>query len=68
MKRIESLLKRLGLPTRLQFNREKVLEALRRDKKRQSENIHFVLLQSLGHAIVEKISIKELETVIEEMT
>jgi 3-dehydroquinate synthase len=67
-KRIESLLKRLGLPTRLQFNREKVLEALRRDKKRQSENIHFVLLQSLGHAIVEKISIKELETVIEEMT
>jgi 3-dehydroquinate synthase len=67
-KRIESLLKRLGLPTRLQFNREKVLEALRRDKKRQSENIHFVLLQSLGHAIVEKISIKELETVIEKMT
>lgn len=67
-KRVESLLKRLGLPTRLQLNGEKVLEALRKDKKRQSENIHFVLLQSLGHAIVEKISIKELETVIEEMT
>jgi 3-dehydroquinate synthetase len=45
-----------------------VLKALRKDKKRQSENIHFVLLQGLGHAIVEKISIEELETVIEEMT
>jgi len=67
-KRVESLLKRLGLPTRLQLNREKMLEALRKDKKRQSENIHFILLQSLGHAIVEKISIEELETVIEEMT
>lgn len=67
VKRIESLLKRLGLPTILQLNEEKVLEALRRDKKRQSENIHFVLLQSLGHAIVEKISIKELETVMDWM-
>ncbi len=67
VKRIESLLKRLRLPTRLQLNEEKVLEALRRDKKRQSENIHFVLLQSLGHAIVEKISIKELETVMDWM-
>jgi 3-dehydroquinate synthase len=65
MKRVESLLKRLGLPTRLQLNGEKVLEALRKDKKRQSENIHFILLQSLGHAIVEKISIRELETVMD---
>ena len=68
MKRVESLLKRLGLPTRLQLNGENVLEALTKDKKRQSENIHFVLLQGLGHAIVEKISIEELETVTEEMT
>jgi 3-dehydroquinate synthase len=67
-KRIESLLKRLGLPTRFQLNGEKVLLALKKDKKRQSENIHFILLQSLGHAIVEKISIEELETVIEELT
>jgi 3-dehydroquinate synthase len=66
-KRVESLLKRLGLPTRLQFNREKVIEALRKDKKRQSEDIHFVLLQSLGHAIVEKISMKELETMMDWM-
>ena len=66
-KRIESLLKRLGLPTRLQFNREMVLGALRKDKKRQSEDIHFVLLKSLGHAIVEKISIQELETVMDWM-
>ena len=64
-KRVELLLRRLGLPTRLQLNREKVLEALKKDKKRQSEDIHFILLQDLGHAIVERISIKELETVMD---
>lgn len=60
--RIETLLKKLELPIRLPLDGEKIFEALRKDKKRQSENIHFVLLHSIGHAIVEEISIKDLET------
>ncbi len=65
--RIETLLKKLELPIRLPLDGKKILEALRKDKKRQSENIHFVLLHSIGHAIVEEISIKDLETAMDWM-
>jgi 3-dehydroquinate synthase len=64
--RIEELLKKLKLPTRLQLDGERVFDALRKDKKRQGENINFVLLHGIGNAVVEKISIKELEAVINE--
>jgi 3-dehydroquinate synthase len=67
VKRLEILLKNLGLPIRLQLDRKRLLEALKKDKKRQRGNIHFVLLQNLGHAIVEEISMKELETVMDWM-
>ena len=68
MERIEELLKKLKLPTRLPLDGERVLDALRKDKKRESEDIYFVLLFGIGDAVVEGISIKELEAVINEMT
>ena len=68
MERIEELLKKLKLPTRLPLDGERVLDALRKDKKRESEDIYFVLLYGIGDAVVEGKSIKELEAVINEMT
>jgi 3-dehydroquinate synthase len=65
--RIEALLKRFQLPTRVQIDGKKLLDAVRKDKKREGEGIHFVLLQGIGKAVVEKISVKELETLISEM-
>ncbi len=58
--KIEGLLEKLKLPTRLPFNLGSVLDALRKDKKRSGNSINFVLLRAIGHAVVEKISIKEL--------
>ena len=65
--RIEALLKKLQLPTRVQLDGKRVLEAVRKDKKREGEEINFVLLQGIGQAVVEKITMKELETVFGEM-
>ena len=65
--RIEELLKKLRLPTRFQLDRKKVFDALRKDKKRREDSINFVLLHGLGNAIVEAISIKELEDMIDNM-
>ena len=65
--RIEELLQKLRLPTRFQIDRKKVLDALKKDKKRREDSIHFVLLDGIGHAIVEGISIKDLESMIEIM-
>jgi len=59
--RIEKLLRKLKLPTRIQADREGMLDALRRDKKREGERIYFVLLRNIGDAVVDEISIKELE-------
>ncbi len=59
--RIVTLIKNLGLPVELKADKHRILDAMKRDKKREGGNIHFVLLHGLGNAVVENISIKELE-------
>jgi 3-dehydroquinate synthase len=60
-KRIEKLLSDLGLPLQIPCPKEKLLEALRKDKKREGDRVHFVLLKALGRAVVEELSFEELE-------
>lgn len=60
-KRIERLLHRLDLPVHVTIDLEAVIDALRRDKKRESENLHFVLLDAIGKAVVENISLARLQ-------
>jgi 3-dehydroquinate synthase len=62
--RLARLLEKFGLPIRIQFDSPKVLEAIRMDKKRAGERIHFVLLREIGEAYVEEIAIEELEELI----
>jgi 3-dehydroquinate synthase len=38
-----------------------VLNALTKDKKRQGDKIHFVLLSRIGKAVIEDIPIEELD-------
>jgi len=64
VERIETLLGNLELPITLNIDRKKIVEAIRRDKKRQGDDIDFVLLDGIGNAVLEKISIKELENVV----
>jgi 3-dehydroquinate synthase len=63
-KRIEGLLDKLGLPIRIDFNKDEILSALRKDKKRAGENIDFVLLEGIGQVVVEKIALNDLEKVV----
>ena len=62
--RLADLLDKYGLPVRLKFDCDAVLETLRMDKKREGEFIYFVLLSEIGNAYVEEIAIKELEALI----
>ena len=64
VERIETLLAMLELPITLDINRKKMIDAIKRDKKRQGDDIDFVLLDGIGNAVLEKISIKELEDVV----
>ena len=65
--RIRALIMQLGLPHTLQGEGKKVVRALRKDKKREGEEIHFVLLQRIGSAVVEKVSLGELEAVVNDL-
>jgi 3-dehydroquinate synthase len=59
--RIIQLLKNMKLPVEMHADKEKVLDAMKRDKKREGENIHFVLLDGIGKAVIKEISLNELE-------
>ena len=59
-KRIKNLLQTLELPSRFTVDKKAVLAALRKDKKREGDDLHFVFLDGIGHAIVKKISLDEL--------
>jgi len=63
-KRLADLLDMYGLPVRLEFDCNEVIETLRMDKKRKGDLIHFVLLSEIGNAYVEAIAIQELEALI----
>lgn len=58
--RIKRLLERLSLPVSLDADPAAVFDALKRDKKRERDEIRFVLLEGLGKAVVEPISVEEL--------
>jgi 3-dehydroquinate synthase len=51
----------LRLPVAAAADPGRVIDALRRDKKRKADRIHFVLLDEIGRAAVEEIEIRELE-------
>lgn len=59
--RLHKLLEILKLPTQFQGNKQEVLDALIKDKKREQDTIHFILLRNIGDAVIEKITVHELK-------
>jgi 3-dehydroquinate synthase len=64
-KRLRMLLNDLSLPTRFDAEAEIVFEAIGKDKKREGDRIHFVLLNGIGNAVVEQITIEELKEALD---
>jgi 3-dehydroquinate synthase len=63
--RIEALLTRLNLPTRLSGHRKEILFALRKDKKREGDEILFVLPEGIGKAVVRPLSLSRIDQLSE---
>jgi 3-dehydroquinate synthase len=66
--RLCALLAKLNLPTRMTFDQRAALEALGKDKKREGDSVHFVLLQGLGRALIDGIPLKELRARLADIT
>jgi 3-dehydroquinate synthase len=61
--RIINLLKALNLPVSIHEKHQEILEALFMDKKREGNQIHFVLMQGIGKVSLELITIDELRKI-----
>lgn len=59
--RIKSLIQRVGLPTKLNLDKSKLFEAIKKDKKRDGDSIYFIFLSQIGNSLIGKITLKELE-------
>jgi 3-dehydroquinate synthase len=59
--RLRVVLKNLKLPTRLETQPQKILDAIAKDKKRAGDRIHFVLLNGIGNARVDQLTLEELK-------
>ena len=64
---IKTILTNFGLPTEFKYDKKLIFEAIAMDKKRESDSIHFILLNRIGNAVVEKISINDLKKEIDDL-
>jgi 3-dehydroquinate synthase len=61
--RIRELLIQFGLPVDLGPDLKELVQSMKKDKKREGEYLHMVLLKSIGTAVIQKMSIDELEKI-----
>ena len=59
--RIKKLLLNFRLPTHFDLDASELLDAMKKDKKKAGDTIHFILLNKIGSALVENISYDELK-------
>lgn len=58
--RMENLLLKLGLPLMTRTNPTLVFEALLKDKKKEADFMHFVLMKGIGDVVIEPLAIRDL--------
>lgn len=62
--KIKALLQKYQLPTQFVFDKQKIWEVLKMDKKRAANNMNFILLNKIGKAVIQSIPMDELEELI----
>lgn len=65
--RVVSLLEKYNLPTYASFNKQKVFNVLKMDKKREKTAMNYVLLEKIGKGVVKTIALKQLEKIIQDL-
>lgn len=65
--RLRAVLQKLQLPVDLNIDKDAALAAMKRDKKREGNTMHFVLLTGIGQSVVQEITMDELKTIIDDL-
>ena len=66
--RMGYLLQRLGLPNETKIDKEKILSAIKKDKKRSADSLNFVIIKNIGEVFTEKINFTKFANIIDEMS
>ena len=66
--KVIGLIEKYGLPTYAQFNKEKVFDVLKRDKKRERTSINYILLEKLGKGTINSLSLGNLKEILFEIS
>jgi len=64
--RVVSVLEKYNLPTYASFDKQKVFDVMKMDKKRERREINYVLLEKIGKGVIKTISLNQLAKIIEE--
>ena len=65
--KVVSLIANYGLPTYASFDRSKVFDVLKHDKKRERDTIHYILLNRIGKGVVHTLPLDKVKTIIEQL-
>jgi 3-dehydroquinate synthase len=65
--RVISVLEKYNLPAYASFDKQKVFNVLKMDKKRERQEMNYVLLEKIGKGVVKSISLKQLEKIIQDL-
>jgi 3-dehydroquinate synthase len=65
--RIKNLCKNFQLPYSIDIDKISLFNAMKKDKKREGEGLHLVLLEAIGKAVVLNVTYKELEDIINDL-
>ncbi len=61
---LATVLSKYGLPTFAEFDIQKAFAILKKDKKKDKDSVHYILLQKIGKGIIRPLLFTELETII----
>ena len=64
---LRTLVSAAGLPVEMSLDAEVIYGNIRKDKKKSGDQIHFVLLDGPGNAVVRPIPLKELKSMLHDM-
>lgn len=67
VKRIESILEKYHLPVKAKLEKNAVIDAVRKDKKREDKEINLFLLEEIGNAVIDKVKIEDLEEIFDDL-
>lgn len=62
--RVIEVIKKYNLPTDISFDRQKVFDVMKMDKKRERKEMNYILLSKIGKGIVKAIPVNQLEKII----